>query len=561
MKLAFKWIKRNIFKISPVIAITIVATILVSASDNKIRIALVGDTGTGEKAQYEVAKMIDGASHVYIPGDVIYEDGISSASDWQLESKFYKPFAPVLNAGSKIVLAMGNHDHLGSVNAWLDLAKKDQRIVFPNLFFMNRFSKSESGGLCIVVVDTDSVDRGNKKVTGPQEKWLDSLGPELDKCDLKGIVGHHPCYSAGDHGNAKGDMIKFCQNKIFGKFDFYVAGHDHNLENYGEAFGTHFLVSGAGGKLRDLKKKPRVWAESAYGYIDFIYDQEKKEAEAVFYTLKNGKKTEAHRTVVKKKQVSGPISEPKPEEKPEETPGDVLPISWQAPGLVKSFQIMHIGSLQKFKNGLRNVNLVNLELDQIEKHGGKAITDHAHSKGVYSVCYTSSGYEEWRSDAREFPNSAKGGRICKNSSCTSWWKGENWGNPKTPGFYDFHEKRVLRSKAVGCKGIEFDNIDWAFNKVGYSITESENLEAIRKLSDLAHKHGLAYFAKNTPKLSTEIAKFADGVFIESCAKYSECHRYSPYAGKAAMMLEYSGSCKNESWAACNRTRDYFENFY
>lgn len=242
---------------------------------------------------------------------------------------------------------------------------------------------------------------------------------------------------------------------------------------------------------------------------------------------------------------------------PNPTPG--IPGAWWKPGTIKSFQIFHFDGLSEFKSKLKaGTQVVNLELDQIEEAGGKILTDYAHSKGVKVIAYTSSGYEKWRDDAGQFPSEAMGGKICKSDSCLTWWEGEKWAKPLYASFFAFHAKRADRAKAVGADAIEFDNMDWAWNKVGYTISKAQNLEAVLKLITLGHARGLAVFAKNTPDLAKELAPHADGVLIEECNDNDECRDYMPYTGKPILMLEYSTSCAAFAGSACNKQDGYFK---
>lgn len=233
--------------------------------------------------------------------------------------------------------------------------------------------------------------------------------------------------------------------------------------------------------------------------------------------------------------------------------------TWWKPGPIKKFQIVHIKSFADLKKKFRKgVEVIELELDQLEEAGGQEVADWIHDQGAKLIAYTSSGYEEWRDDADKFPKNAIGGKICKSDSCITWWKGEKWGKPLVPEFFEFHATRAARALAAGADAIEFDNQDWYANKVGYTITKQQNIEAIKKLSDVAHAHDLAFFAKNAGGISKEISPYAQGVLIEECAEYSECSDYKAYLGKPIMMLEYSTSCKPFEGAACNKTGDYFE---
>ena len=77
-----------------------------------VRLAVIGDSGTGEKPQFDVAQQMM-AYHTAFPfdfvvmlGDNIY--GGHASSDFK--RKFEQPYAPLLDAGVKFFASLGNHD-------------------------------------------------------------------------------------------------------------------------------------------------------------------------------------------------------------------------------------------------------------------------------------------------------------------------------------------------------------------------------------------------------------------------------------------------------------------
>ena len=83
------------------------------AKADSVRMAVIGDMGTGETPQYEVSQRMLGA-HTTFPfdfvimlGDNIY--GGSTPKDFNL--KFSIPYKPLLDAGVKFYASLGNHDN------------------------------------------------------------------------------------------------------------------------------------------------------------------------------------------------------------------------------------------------------------------------------------------------------------------------------------------------------------------------------------------------------------------------------------------------------------------
>src|ERR1700674_5786853 len=78
-----------------------------------VRFAIIGDMGTGDKAQYDVSKRLADARE-YFPyqfvitmGDNLY--GGSSPNDFL--KKFELPYKALLDTGMKFYATLGNHDN------------------------------------------------------------------------------------------------------------------------------------------------------------------------------------------------------------------------------------------------------------------------------------------------------------------------------------------------------------------------------------------------------------------------------------------------------------------
>ena len=80
---------------------------------NSVRFAVIGDSGTGDKDQYEVAQRMEAYrkavnfDFVIMLGDNLY--GGESPKDY--EKKFEEPYKALLGAGVKFYASLGNHDN------------------------------------------------------------------------------------------------------------------------------------------------------------------------------------------------------------------------------------------------------------------------------------------------------------------------------------------------------------------------------------------------------------------------------------------------------------------
>jgi hypothetical protein len=227
--------------------------------------------------------------------------------------------------------------------------------------------------------------------------------------------------------------------------------------------------------------------------------------------------------------------------------------NWPKPYLMP-FAIFHYELHIELVNYINNnpyLKLVNLELDQIKKEDIAFLIP----KGIKVCAYISASYEKWRDDAEAYPASAKGKKM-------SGWD-ELWGNISDPKLVQFLISRFNQAKFLGCHFVEVDNVDIAFNDVGFKVTKEQNIAAIKELAKRAHEIGLGYFLKNTPELATNLVYDVDGVFAEEAFENEEEDSYNPFvrAQKPIFGLEYSGSLKAKAGWFTHLQKDYFDKSY
>ncbi|SVA80412.1 uncharacterized protein METZ01_LOCUS133266 [marine metagenome] len=219
----------------------------------------VGDTGEVTDVQRSVARALESSDckSVWLTGDIIYPSGISSSKDPEFKEKFLNPFKGVLLKEVPFYFTLGNHDHKKSPSAYMDIAKSNSLINFPNFYYAESFHD-----ICFIALDTTIFDKlymykGRKS----QISWLESEKKSLrEKCRFSVVVGHHPLFSSGKRKKGSPQLSLFLKNHIFGSFDIYVAGHNHVLADEGELEGTLQLISGTGSlpggsSKEDLKGK------------------------------------------------------------------------------------------------------------------------------------------------------------------------------------------------------------------------------------------------------------------------------------------------------------------
>lgn len=199
---------------------------------DSVRFAVIGDTGTGDRAQYEIANRMVGSRQkfpfefVIMVGDNIY--GSKSAVD--LQKKFEVPYRPLLDAGVKFYAALGNHD--------------DTNERFYEFFNMNgkQYYTFKKGNVRFFALDSNYMD---PKQLAWLEQELQASGSDWKICYF-----HHPLYSSGKaHGSST--ELRLILEPIFVKHGVQVvfAGHEHSYERVKPQKGIYYFTEGASGKL------------------------------------------------------------------------------------------------------------------------------------------------------------------------------------------------------------------------------------------------------------------------------------------------------------------------
>ena len=211
------------------------------------RFAVIGDTGTGDKAEYETGKKLEEFRQrlqfefTIMVGDNIY----GSERPQDFKKKFETPYKPLLDAGVKFYAALGNHDD------------PNQRFYKP--FNMNgeRFYAFTKGHIKFFVLDSNYMDR----------KQLDWFERELKdtKTDWKIAYFHHPLYSSGSTHGSEVDL-RVLLEPLFVKYgiDVVFAGHEHFYERVKPQKGIYYFTCGGSAKLRvgDIRRGTGLTASS-----------------------------------------------------------------------------------------------------------------------------------------------------------------------------------------------------------------------------------------------------------------------------------------------------------
>ena len=200
---------------------------------DSVRFGVIGDSGSGDKAEYETAQQMQKfqqtakLTFVIMLGDNLY--GGSAPSDY--ENRFAQPYKPLLESGVKFYASLGNHDNVNETQ------------YAPFNMNGNRYYTYAQGEVQFFVLDSNYMD-------GPQLEWLKR---ELAKSTASWKIAyfHHPLYSSGKRHGSDADLRTVLE-PLFVKYGINVvfSGHDHVYERVVPQNGILYFVMGSSGQLR-----------------------------------------------------------------------------------------------------------------------------------------------------------------------------------------------------------------------------------------------------------------------------------------------------------------------
>jgi len=202
--------------------------------EGSFKFAVLGDFGTGDDSQYELARTMTEVhgrfkyQTVVLVGDNLY--GSERPQDFR--KKFETPYKPLLDSGVKFYASLGNHD--AREQRYYKLFNMDGRAYYSfNPKAEIRFFALES--------------------TYPEPEQIRWFENELkaSTSNWKIAFFHHPLYSSGErHGS---DIrLRNVLEPLLVKYNVSVVltGHDHFYERIKPQKDITYFVVGSGGKLR-----------------------------------------------------------------------------------------------------------------------------------------------------------------------------------------------------------------------------------------------------------------------------------------------------------------------
>ncbi len=252
----------------------------------RVDLLAMGDWGEGKYAQKAVANALANyAQSQHVPfaamllaGDNFYGKLVGGVDDPQWQALFEKMYDPV-RLPMPFYACLGNHDYDDHKDAIeLEYARRhpESRWKFPARRY--RVDLPADDPMVTVIMLDSNKQVINDLAWAEQRRWLEA---ELAKPRTTGWLiccAHHPLFSNGVAGN--NGVLQKDWGTLFKKYhvDFYLCGHEHNLQHLEIAhWPNSFVMCGGGGahSAPMLHDNLHPFSRTVYGFVHFTLTPEK----------------------------------------------------------------------------------------------------------------------------------------------------------------------------------------------------------------------------------------------------------------------------------------------
>jgi tartrate-resistant acid phosphatase type 5 len=247
-----------------------------------VHLLAMGDWGTNGPDQKAVAatmvKEVQSAAHAFdgvlLVGDNFYMQLPGGINDPMWQSCFEQMYSPAV-LKMPFYAVLGNHDYQnGKDTIELDYAKANptSRWKLPARWYRIDFPPAHPQ-VTVLMLDSNK-DSMPKSRWDEQKQWMnDELAKPRGTWTL--CCAHHPLFSNGGHGD--NGVLQQQWGPMFVKYkvDFYICGHDHDLQHLQipRWFTSFLLVGGGGAGTKMMRHDDRgPMSRLTHGFADLSFD-------------------------------------------------------------------------------------------------------------------------------------------------------------------------------------------------------------------------------------------------------------------------------------------------
>ncbi len=259
-----------------------------------------GDWGrNGETDQTEVTAQMAkaakdiGAKFIISVGDNFYENGVASVDDKQWQISFEKVYsAPSLQVPWQVIL--GNHDYHGNCDAQITYGKTNPRWKMPARYYVQSQQIDSATTVDFFYLDTTPMIKSYYSTTNSEKTRDQVITQDVPKqlawfkdalaastAQWKIVIGHHPIYSGGGHGDTV-ELVEMILPLLHEyKVQAYFNGHDHDLQHL-QAGTLNLFDSGAGSQhTLTFYTKRSKFAKSCSGFTTVSLQADKMDVQMI----------------------------------------------------------------------------------------------------------------------------------------------------------------------------------------------------------------------------------------------------------------------------------------
>jgi hypothetical protein len=210
-------------------------TVRLPLKQGALAFAVIGDSGSGNKTQYQTADQLAAAhgafpfNFVIMMGDNLYGGDNPRDFEW----KFRQPYKALLDRGVEFYAALGNHDDPGRQILYDDF----------NMDGKTYYSFKPRNDVHFFALNSNYMDQR-------QQDWFEK---EISSSNSpwKIVFFHHPLYSTGRKHGPDIELRTVLEPLLVKHgVDVVFTGHEHFYERITPENGIYYFIVGSSGKLR-----------------------------------------------------------------------------------------------------------------------------------------------------------------------------------------------------------------------------------------------------------------------------------------------------------------------